>query len=112
MRYSASTLAVKASQTLFNRCSPKHPVATAIFDVHGLPIKYIARDRDIQKDWLQAIVQTISLKLLLQVSFGLEGFTKAVVSCCDSQVVIEKQPAGFKAMVYRNQLDEQVALTA
>ena len=75
-------------------------VATATFDGQGIPREQHLFNQNSDFEWMQAAFQTISLKMLLSASLGLEGFSRAVVRGDDLCIVVAKQKSGFKAVVY------------
>lgn len=75
-------------------------VATATFDAQGIPREHHLFNQNSDFEWMQAAFQTLSLKMLLSSSLGLEGFSRAVVRGENMSMVVAKQKSGFKAVVY------------
>lgn len=76
-------------------------VATANFDFQGLPREYVMHDENLSFIWAQTAMQSISLKLLLELTFELHGFDGAIARSQGLEVAIEKEESGYKAMVFR-----------
>lgn len=75
-------------------------VATATFDGQGIPREQHLFNQNSDGEWMQAAFQTLSLKMLLSSSLGLEGFSRAVVRGQELCIVVAKQKSGYKAVVY------------
>ncbi len=90
----------------------QHLIGTAIFDAHGLPISYVAVDPNGDATMRQGVFQAVSLKLLLQSSFGLGGFSQAVIHFQEYEIAIAKHQRGYKATIFTNYPQELAALSA
>ena len=75
-------------------------VATATFDGQGIPREQQLFNQNSDGEWMQGAFQTLSLKMLLSSSLGLEGFSRAVVRGDELSMVVTKQASGYKAIVY------------
>ncbi|MGK7904910.1 MAG: hypothetical protein AB4352_26590 [Hormoscilla sp.] len=78
-------------------------VATASFDSQGRPREYVMYDENVSSLWAQTAMQSLFLKLLLEVAFGLDGFDGAIARSQGLEVAIEKSSSGYKAMLFRAQ---------
>ena len=86
---------------LETKLNQKDVVATANFDLQGLPREYVMYDENMSFSWAQTAMQSLSLKLLLESTLGLQDFDGAIARSQGLEVAIENQASGYKAMVFR-----------
>lgn len=77
-------------------------IGFATFDSHGIPIEYHLIGDNINRNWIQTVFQSISLQMLLQISFELQGFSRAVVEGDGNWVEIVKHECGYQAMLFQS----------
>ena len=102
----SNKLRQKAGAYYTHRNDRQDVLAVATFDSHGIPTEYNLVDENINLSWAQTVFQSMSLQMLLQISFGLQGFSRAVVQGNGNCVAIVKHECGYKAMLFRSEAEE------
>jgi hypothetical protein len=74
-------------------------IGAAIFDVSGLPKKYLISTESNDVSWVQTIFQALGLQALLISSFKLEGFQHVIVHAKDYRALVVKQKTCYVALL-------------